>query len=61
VAGKNSSRHRHTAYYKQTNSRVIGNEMAKDDYTINSSDDYTYYGGDYFIGSLDDTRFTIPL
>lgn len=36
---------------------AIGNEMAKEDYTINSSDDYTYYGGDYFIGSLDDIRF----
>ncbi|HYJ65548.1 MAG TPA: LamG domain-containing protein [Parafilimonas sp.] len=36
---------------------AIGNELPKDEYTINSSDDYTYYGGDYFIGSLDDIRF----
>ncbi|HEX5155379.1 MAG TPA: LamG-like jellyroll fold domain-containing protein [Parafilimonas sp.] len=36
---------------------AIGNELPKDEYTINSSDDYTYYGGDYFIGSLDDVRF----
>ena len=36
---------------------AIGNELPKDAYTINSSDDYTYYGGDYFIGSLDDIRF----
>ncbi len=36
---------------------AIGNELSKSDYTINSSDDYTYYGGDYFIGSIDDVRF----
>jgi hypothetical protein len=36
---------------------AIGNELPKDEYTINSSDDYTYYGGDFFIGSLDDIRF----
>jgi len=36
---------------------AIGNELPKDEYTINSSDDYTYYGGDFFIGSLDDVRF----
>ncbi len=36
---------------------AIGNELPKDEYTINSSDDYTYYQGDYFIGSLDDIRF----
>ena len=36
---------------------AIGNELPKDEYTINSSDDYTYYGGDYFIGSIDDVRF----
>lgn len=36
---------------------AIGNELPKDEYTINGSDDYTYYAGDYFIGSLDDIRF----
>ena len=36
---------------------AIGNELPKDEYTINSSDDYTYYGGDNFIGSIDDVRF----
>ena len=36
---------------------AIGNELPKSEYTINSSDDYTYYGGDFFIGSLDDVRF----
>ena len=36
---------------------AIGNELPKDAYTVNSSDDYTYYGGDFFVGSLDDVRF----
>lgn len=36
---------------------AIGNELPKDEYTFSGSGDYTFYGADYFIGSLDDIRF----
>lgn len=37
---------------------VIGNELPKDAYNFTDSNDPNYFwGGDYFIGSLDDIRF----
>ncbi|HEX9514102.1 MAG TPA: LamG domain-containing protein [Puia sp.] len=37
---------------------AIGNELPKDAYNLtNSSDPNYFYGGDFFIGSLDDIRF----
>jgi hypothetical protein len=37
---------------------AIGNELPKDEYSLTDPNSpYAFYGGDYFIGSLDDVRF----
>jgi hypothetical protein len=37
---------------------AIGNELPKDGYNLTDPNDPNYfYGGDFFIGSLDDIRF----
>jgi hypothetical protein len=41
-----------------TNNVAIGNEMPKENYNLtNTSDPNYFYGGDYFMGALDEVRF----